>query len=153
MFEDFVDHLGEYGIELAADMQYTLDLARVQENARTHDRQARGRGRHHGDLLRRSHQPAALTTEATAQDYWPEWILGPNLLMDTTMFGRLTDGEQWKNGFGVSTSRPRRALEATESYEIYDWAYGEEPPNNTFRVFDRRTSAPCSTASTWRGPT
>ncbi len=115
---------------------YTLDLARVQENARTMIASSKEAGVttviYYGDPI----SPSALTTEATAQDYWPEWILGPNLLMDTTVFARLTDGEQWKNGFGVSTSPARGALEATESYEIYDWAYGEAPPHNAFRIFD-----------------
>ena len=136
VYEDFVEHLGEYGIEIAADVPYTLDLARVQENARTMISKLEEAGVttviYYGDPI----SPSALTTEATAQDYWPEWILGPNLLMDTTVFGRLTDGEQWKNGFGVSTSPARGALEATESYEIYDWAYGEAPPHNAFRIFD-----------------
>ena len=110
VYEDFVDHLGEYGIEIAADVPYTLDLARVQENARTMISKLQDAGVttviYYGDPI----SPSALTTEATAQDYWPEWILGPNLLMDTTVFGRLTDGEQWKNGFGVSTSPAARCV-------------------------------------------
>jgi hypothetical protein len=56
--------------------------------------------------------------------------------MDTTVFARLTDGQHWKNGFGVSTVPARGALEATEAYHIYDWAYGEAPPHNAFRIFE-----------------
>ena len=136
VYEDFVGYLAEYDIEIAADVPFTLDLARVQENARTMITKLKEEGVttviFYGDPI----TPSALTAEATAQDYWPEWILGPNLLMDTTVFGRLTDGEQWKNGFGVSTTPARGELEATESYEIYDWAYGAAPPHNAFRIFD-----------------
>ena len=50
-----------------------------------------------GDFL----MPQFLTTEATAQDYFPEWILGPNLLADTAIFGRSYDQRQWGNGFAI----------------------------------------------------
>jgi hypothetical protein len=136
VFEEFVGHLDEYGIELATDVEFQLDLARVQENARTIVSKLREAGVttiiFYGDPI----TPGALTREATAQDYWPEWILGPSYLMDTTVFARLTDGEQWKNGFGVSTVPARGALETTEAYRVYDWAYGEAPPHNAFRIFD-----------------
>ncbi len=136
VYEEFVSHLEEQGIELATDIEFQLDLARSQENARTWIGKLKDAGVttviYYGDPI----TPSALTTEATAQDYWPEWILGPSLLMDTTIFGRLTDGEQWKNGFGVSTNPTRGAVEATEAFNIYDWAYGELPPSNTARVIE-----------------
>jgi hypothetical protein len=136
VFDEFVRHLEEYDIELATDVEFELDLARVQENARTMIAKLREAGVttviYYGDPI----TPGPLTKEATAQGYWPEWILGPSYLMDTTVFARLTDGEQWKNGFGVSTVPARGALETTEAYRVYDWAYGEAPPHNAFRIFD-----------------
>jgi hypothetical protein len=136
VYDEFVDELESYGIELATDVEFQLDLARVQENARTMIAKLMEAGVttviFYGDPI----TPGSLTREATAQGYWPEWILGPSLLMDTTVFARLTDGEQWKNGFGVSTVPARGSLETTESYRTYEWAYGEAPPHNAFRIFD-----------------
>jgi hypothetical protein len=136
VFEEFVRQLEARDIELATDVPFQLDLARTQENARTIIAKLKEAGVttviYYGDPI----TPGPLTKEATAQDYWPEWILGPSLLMDTTVFARLTDGQQWKNGFGVSTVPARGALEATEAYHIYDWAYGEAPPHNAFRIFE-----------------
>jgi hypothetical protein len=136
IFEQFVAALEEQGIELATDIEFTLDLARGQENARTNIGKLREAGVttiiYYGDPL----TPGALTKEATAQDYWPEWILGPNLLMDTTIFARLTDGEQWKNGFGVSATPARGPREDTDAFRIYRWAYGEDAPNNNARLIE-----------------
>jgi hypothetical protein len=136
VYEQFVDLLAEQGIELTEDIEFQLDLARSQENARTYISRLKQAGVttviYYGDPL----TPASLTAEATAQDYRPEWILGPALLMDTTIFGRLTDGEQWKNGFGVSTNPARADNEVTEAFNIYQWAYGELPPSNTARIIE-----------------
>jgi hypothetical protein len=136
VYEEFVRQLEEHGIEIASDIEFDLDLARAQENARTNISKLREAGVttiiYYGDPI----TPSSLTAEATAQDYWPEWILGPNLLMDTTIFARLTDGQQWKNGFGVSSSPARGALETTEAFNIWHWAYGELPPNNTARILE-----------------
>ncbi|HEX6420723.1 MAG TPA: hypothetical protein VFZ77_19630 [Acidimicrobiales bacterium] len=136
VYEQFVAALEEQGIELATDIEFTLDLARAQENARTHIAKLREAGVttviFYGDPI----TPGHLTREATAQDWWPEWILGPNLLMDTTIFARLTDGEQWKNGFGVSSTPARGPRELTDAFRIYRWAYSEEPPNNNARIIE-----------------
>ncbi len=136
VYEEFVRQLEAYGIELATDIEFQLDLARSQENARTNISKLKDAGVttiiYYGDPI----TPGALTAEATAQDYRPEWILGPSLLMDTTIFARLTDGEQWKNGFGVSTTPVRGPRADTDAFRIWRWAYGEEVPNNTARILE-----------------
>ena len=45
--------------------------------------------------------PANITQEATAQNYFPEWIIGPSVLADTTIFGRTFDQEQWAHALGL----------------------------------------------------
>ncbi|MDD9370944.1 MAG: hypothetical protein PV358_12575 [Acidimicrobiales bacterium] len=136
VYEQFVEELREFDIELTTDIEFTLDIARSQENARTNIGRLKDAGVttiiYYGDPI----TPGALTKEATAQDYWPEWILGPSLLMDTTIFGRLADGEQWQNGFGVSTTPARGPRSETDAFRIYEWAYGEEVPNNTARILE-----------------
>ncbi|MGH9286768.1 MAG: hypothetical protein ACRD0V_00470, partial [Acidimicrobiales bacterium] len=136
VFEAFVDQLGDNGIELATDVEFTLDLARAQENARTNISRLKEAGVttiiYTGDPL----TPASLTAEATAQDYHPEWILGSSVLMDTTLFARQTDVEQWKNGFGIALPGARGAQETNGAFRIWNWAYGGLPPNNTANVLE-----------------
>jgi hypothetical protein len=130
VFEAYVDQLADNGIELATDVEFTLDLARAQENARTNISRLKDAGVttiiYTGDPL----TPASLTTEATAQDYHPEWILGSSVLMDTALFARQTDVDQWKNGFGISLIAARGAQETNGAFRIWDWAYGGQPPHN-----------------------
>jgi hypothetical protein len=136
IFEDFMAGLEENGIEIATDVEFTLDLAAAQENARTNIAKLMAAGVttiiYYGDPL----TPGALTREATAQDYWPEWILGPNLLMDTAIFARLTDQQQWKNGFGISGLAARVPQDENNAFKIYQWAYGTMPPNNTANIIE-----------------
>jgi hypothetical protein len=134
--EAYVDQLADNGIDLATDVEFTLDLARAQENARTNIARLKDAGVttviYTGDPL----TPASLTAEATAQDYHPEWILGSSVLMDTSLFARQTDMEQWKDGFGISLIGARGAQETNGAFRIWDWAYGGLPPNNTANVLN-----------------
>ncbi|HEX6425016.1 MAG TPA: ABC transporter substrate-binding protein [Acidimicrobiales bacterium] len=136
VFEALRDGLGDNGVELATDIEFTLDLARAQENARTYISQLKAAGVttviYQGDPL----TPASLTAEATAQGYFPEWILGPSVLMDTTIFARQTDPEQWKNGFGISLPGARGERSTNGAFRIHEWAYGAPPPNNTANVLE-----------------
>ena len=75
--------------------------------------------------------PANITKEATAQNYFPEWVIGPTLLADTTIFGRTYDQEQWSHALGLGVTTARAERELTDSYVVYDWYYGEPPAVNT----------------------
>lgn len=136
VFQSLKAALSENGIDLETDIEFTLDLARGQENARTNITRLKEAGVttviYYGDPL----TPGAITAEATAQGYSPEWILGPNLLMDTAIFARLLDGDQWQNGFGVALTPARTDRSQSDAWRIWDWAYGGEPPNNTVAVLE-----------------
>jgi hypothetical protein len=136
VFEALRDQLADNGIELGTDIEFTLDLARAQENARTNISRLKEAGVttiiYYGDPL----TPNSLTKEATAQDYHPEWILGPNALMDTALFARQTDVQQWKNGFGVALTGARGAQETNGAFRIWDWAYGGLPPDNRANILN-----------------
>ena len=136
VFQAYQDELAANGIDLSTDIEFTLDIARAQENARTYIAQLMANDIttviYTGDPF----TPSALTAEATAQGYHPEWILGSSVLMDTTIFARLTDGDQWKNGFGVSAVPARGERSTNGAFEIWDWAYGGSPPNNTANVLE-----------------
>lgn len=139
-FEVYKRELAEHDIELETDAEFFLDLARAQENARTIITKFKDAGVttiiYTGDPI----TPASLTTEATAQDYHPEWILGSSVLADTTVFGRQFDGDQWKNGFGVSIPPARGSEETRDSHRLYVWFNGTEPPNNTYNVINPEIS-------------
>ncbi len=78
--------------------------------------------------------PASLTKEATAQNYFPEWVIGSNVLVDIALFARTYDQEQWKHAFGLALTPTRTNQDARESYNLYKWEYGKPPPNNTYGV-------------------
>jgi hypothetical protein len=128
--------LADNGIDVTTDIEFTLDLQRAQENARTYISKLKDAGVttviYTGDPL----TPASLTTEATAQNYHPEWILGSSVLMDTSLFARQTDTSQWKNGFGIALTGSRGEQKTNGAFQIYDWAYGGDPPSNTANVLD-----------------
>jgi hypothetical protein len=78
--------------------------------------------------------PKQITEEATKQNYFPEWVIGPSVLADTTIFGRTYDQRQWAHaiGLGLTTARTDRTL--TDSYTSYKWFYGKEVPVNSQAV-------------------
>jgi hypothetical protein len=136
-FEALRDGLADGGIELAADIPFVLDPNRAQEDARTIITRLKEAGVttviFTGDFL----MPQFLTTEATAQDYFPEWILGPNLLADTAIFGRSYDQRQWGNGFAIGYAGTPGKTEDGSSFVIYAWAYGgKEPPSNVYAILE-----------------
>jgi hypothetical protein len=136
VFESLKSALADNGIELATDVEFTLDLQRAQENARTNIGKLMDAGVttiiYTGDPL----TPVSLTEEATAQNYHPEWILGSSVLMDTSLFARRVDTDQWKNGFGIALTGARGAQETNGAFRIWDWAYGGLPPNNTANALE-----------------
>jgi hypothetical protein len=75
--------------------------------------------------------PKQITQEATKQNYFPEWVVGPSVLADTTIFGRTFDQQQWAHalGLGLPTARTERALE--DSFTSYQWYFGKDVPVNS----------------------
>ena len=69
--------------------------------------------------------PRELTREATAQDYFPEWVIAPSTLVDTAAFGRTYDQEQWAHAFGVSTGAARGNPDNQGPAFLYKWFFGE----------------------------
>jgi hypothetical protein len=133
-FNTLKDGLKKYKITPKADQSFFLDPAKSQENARTIITKMKAAGVttiiYTGDPL----TPAALTKEASAQDYHPEWIVGPTVLADTTFFGRTFDQEQWAHAFGVALVAGRVPQSENPNYTLYTWFHGSPPPNNTYNV-------------------
>ena len=72
--------------------------------------------------------PIYLTSGATKQQYFPEWIDTGSALTDQTHFGRLYDQTQWRHAFGLSLLADRVPTALSEEYRIYAWAHGGAKP-------------------------
>jgi hypothetical protein len=72
--------------------------------------------------------PKNFTTEATSQNYFPEWIVTGNGLVDTATFARAYDPKQWSHAFGISQLFARGKPEANWAYALYRWYHNVDPP-------------------------
>ena len=73
--------------------------------------------------------PQPLTRAATAQEYFPEWVMTGSALTDTSAFARTYDQQQWAHAFGVSFGAARTA--GASSKALYRWYFGHEAPAST----------------------
>jgi hypothetical protein len=126
--EDFERDLEDEGVEVAERVSYAFEPGRLQEQA--DQIMARMKAAGVTTILFRGDPvaPANLTQAATAQDYFPEWVIDGGNLVDTTVFARTYDQEQWAHAFGVS-SNTARAEPLEQTYNaLYRWWAGDEPP-------------------------
>ncbi len=134
VMEVYKEALSEYDVEIESDVPFILDLTTQQEDARTIITKLKDAGVttviFYGDPI----TPGSISKEATAQEYFPEWVVGPTVLADTTFFGRTYDQQQWAHAVGVSLPPGRGEEETRESYNLYQWFHGTAPPNNTYAV-------------------
>ncbi len=130
----FVKDLRGKGVPLAADVPYELDLAQAQENARNMIAKLKEAKVTTVIFAGDPVTPSSVTKEATAQNYFPEWVVLGAAYTDTTLFGRQYDQQQWKHAFGVSTLPTPVTPEADQLYSILVWQSGEGPKAKTFKV-------------------
>ena len=134
LFKNLTDGLKKYKITAKADQSFFLDLSRAQETARTVITKLKDAGVttviYTGDPV----MPGAFTKEATAQNWHPEWVVGPTVLADTAVFARSYDQDQWAHAFGVQLTPGRVPQELNAAYTLYQWFHGSAPPNNTSQV-------------------
>ena len=125
--EEFERQLGEYGTGFEEVVTYTDPIA-LQTTAPGIIGRMKSAGVttvvFTGDPL----APGILTREATAQDYHPEWIVAGPVLVDTTVFARTYDQEQWAHAFGVSGGAARVERDAAGYFQLYDWYHCAAPP-------------------------
>ncbi|MGZ4734389.1 MAG: hypothetical protein ACXV8R_02200 [Acidimicrobiia bacterium] len=130
----FVKQLRRQGVPLGAEVPYKLDLAKAQENARNTIAKLKA-GKvttvvFAGDPV----TLVSLTDEATAQSYFPEWVVLGAAYTDTSLFGRRNDQKQWAHAFGVSTLPAPVLPQADQLYTILVWQSGKGPAAKTFKV-------------------
>ena len=126
--DQFTSQMSAKGYPMAATVAYTLDPARLQEQAASVIAKMKSAGVttviFSGDPV----APATFTKEATAQQYFPEWVLAGTVLADTTAFARTYDQKQWAHAFGFSALTARIALSESAPYKLYQWGLGTPPP-------------------------
>jgi len=136
LFNSLKAGLKKYNITAKADQSFFLDLSRAQEIARTVITKLKDAGVttviYTGDPV----MPGSFTKEATAQDWHPEWVVGPTVLADTAIFARTFDQDQWAHAFGVALTPGRVPQDINRSYFLYRWFHGSPPPNNTYGVIN-----------------
>ena len=126
--DEFTATLADGGVELAETVAFALDPATIQASASQAVARFKAAGvttiLFSGDAI----SPRDFTREATAQDYYPEWVLVAPALTDTTAFARTYDQEQWAHAFGVTALSARVEPSSSGFYQLYDWYFGEEAP-------------------------
>ena len=120
--------LEDGGSGFAEQLPYTLDPARLQEQATPIISTFKDAGVTSVVVQGDPVAMGTFTREATAQEYFPEWVIGPSTLIDTAAFGRTYDQEQWAHAFGLSPLPARVDPDAEET--LYEWYFGEEAPAN-----------------------
>jgi hypothetical protein len=120
--------LNDEGIELTERIPYQLDPARLQEQAASAMARFKSAGVTSIIFAGDPVAPGTFTTEATNQDYFPEWIITGSALTDVTAAARGYDQEQWSHAFGISSLSARVSPEVSGSFYLYEWYTGEEPP-------------------------
>ena len=80
--------------------------------------------------------PALFTSEATNQQYLPEWIIIGSALTDTSLFARTYHPAQWSHAFGISLLTARLPQAQGEADRIYKFHYPGQTPaaNNQYGV-------------------
>ena len=132
----FERELAKYGTGLKVRLAYDgSSYATVQEQARPFIQRMKSEGVTSivfaGDPI----APALFTTEATRQQYFPEWIITGSALTDTTIFARTYDQQQWNKAFGISYLAARYPQEQGDAYKLHEWFHGTAPKaGNTYAV-------------------
>lgn len=129
----FEKQLAKYGVKPAVTIPYSLDLTTAQQDARTLIAKLQSSGVTSVVLAGDPVFPSILTKEATAQGYFPEWVVLGYAFTDTSVFGRTYDQQQWAHAFGVSLLPARTADDVDELANVITWQTGEPPAAKTFR--------------------
>jgi len=122
------DRLADGGVDLAERLGYQLDPGRLPEQATSIISKLKESGVTTVLLQADPVAPATFTQEATAQEYFPEWVVVGGTLVDTNTFGRVFDQQQWRHAFGISALAVPLAPETTPGFALYEWFHGSPPP-------------------------
>jgi hypothetical protein len=126
--EAFEAALAEGGATVVESLPYTLDPGTIQAQASQIIAKLKSSSITTVVLVSDGIAPRDLTREATAQEYFPEWVIAAPALSDLTAFGRTYDQAQWANAVGVTHGAVGVTPEIAGFYGLYQWFMGAEPP-------------------------
>ena len=127
----------KYGVTLKESISYNgfPDVAKTQEQARPIITKLKNSGVNSvifsGDPI----APGIFTAEAARQTWQPEWIITGSALVDTTLFARTYDKDQWSRAFGISFLTVRTPPEVGDAFHLHKWHHGKAPQaKNTYGI-------------------
>ena len=135
----FNQTLAKYHVKLATTISYpgttsTLgDPTVAQEQAPNAITKLKTAGVTTVVLVADSAMVNALTKQATAQDYHPEWVYTGTQNIDLPLLARTyTDQDQWSHAFGLSNVPPGAPTASTTVPNVIQWYFG--PGKGTFGI-------------------
>ena len=115
------------GHRLAARVNYPLDFNQAAQTATNVVSQLKAAGVTTVLCWCDPVLPYFATTQATQQDYGPEWVISGFALTDSDLAGQLYDRQQWAHAFGVSLLGALTQGYDSESYRAYKALRADEP--------------------------
>ena len=128
LHDQFARELAGYGVTLAAEVGYIIEPGGIQATAANAIARLKAADVTTVLLSGDPRVPQTLTREATAQGYFPEWVITGTLLTDTNVYGRSYDQQQWAHAFGITPYTAKIDRSAGGPYFLYEWFHGEPPP-------------------------
>jgi hypothetical protein len=122
-----VAELEARGGSFAHRINYTLDFQRLSQEAAGMIAQLKDRGVTTVVCVCDPVLPLFLTTQATQQEYHPEWVITGTALTDVDLLGQIYDPEQWRHAFGISFLSDVYQGVRAESYRAYKAVRTDEP--------------------------
>src|SRR5947207_13528754 len=116
------------GIDIAKEIDYSLDFSKMQQEAPNMAAQLKGAGVTTVVLVTDPALPYFLTGAATQQDYWPEWFVSGSALTDVDILGQFYDQDQWQNAYGQSFLSDIFQGKDSESYRAYKAVRPQDEP-------------------------
>jgi hypothetical protein len=158
--DTFVSGLKADGADVAEVLPYTLDPATLPAQASQIIAKLKSSGVTTVLLASDGIAPRDFTNEATAQEYFPEWVVVAPALSDLTAFGRTYDQTQWAHAVTVTHGSVPVTPEISGFYGLYEWFMGAAPPakdtigllmpNYTLLAATLQGTGPDLTPQTWR---
>jgi hypothetical protein len=156
----FAEEMAALGAPFVEVIPYQLDPATIQQTASQIITRLKAAGVTTVVFAGDPVAPRDFTREATAQEYFPEWLIAAPTLTDTTAFARTYDQQQWAHAFGVTQLAARNVPGTIGYYSLYEWFNGAPPPSDDsvgvlqppFALFFATAMAtgPELTAENWR---
>ena len=129
----FNDTLAEYDVKVAPDAVFTYsgttsstgDAAVAQQQAPIAIAKLKTAGVTTILLLADAALVSAMTLQATAQDYHPEWVYLGSGNIDFPILARGYDQSQWAHAFGLANVPPGAPTAPTTTPTVVQWYWGD----------------------------